>query len=730
MNYKYLTVKIVLKVLIILILSNNINALSGTQIIDKANDYKNHPWICNDWNARSENKIIEWDPKKPNGGRDIRYPFYPKGVELGPDPDGEGPLAAPTATGQHTGVAYGWGLRETREVFDEKLTKIKSDGTGYLAGNHDKTYEKESEANLRWRLWYDYTGIDCSGLVWNSMGLPPLPRSSSPYSLCRFNTTHIMNQNGIFSDEIEWDTLKKGDILIKDGHVAIVSSSPAGNRVNVIEAGVKWSEVAGGYKPQVVENYYEKTNNTIFRGRETNSTGYQPRRFSPPYLKRLALYVPVIKDGKVDSYTKIYEREWRNKTDGSGLEIVDIIPPEVVQSDELYVEAEFTKAMAVHTDYGSLWENTEIKMGKTYQTSLEFSPINTEKKEIIDEFNSGKKIEDGWGNGYEIDNGVVFTKWIGKIETKYFEPGEYNIYVSAKSLMQDELDSNPATKAKRTDEGGWEGYEAGVDTNHKFIIIPKGAVLYSSRYRPVPSATPYLDRVVIKDLKQEPTEEPTEASGTVTPAGSAVPSPTPEPEIKVMSIDKYLKGVLLALVGNADFSDEKYLDGFKAMGIAAYTLLLYEIQKNTGYDIAVNGYTGSQNYYIPYTDFDSAAGPSKNIISVAIDGGNYAGKKREGILLKIGEGDAARYYIKAFWFDAIKNNRGDFESDVMIDGNSVKWPKLKTILFSYAGGKSARNVIIQSALNVLGKAETYARKFSIKNYQFSIKEKQMKIKKT
>jgi hypothetical protein len=45
----------------------------------------------------------------------------------------------------------------------------------------------------------------------------------------------------------------------------------------------------------------------------------------------------------------------------------------------------------------------------------------------------------------------------------------------------------------------------------------------------------------------------------------------------------------------------------------------------------------------------------------------------------------------------------------MIDGNSVKWPKIKTILFSYAGGKSARNVIIQSALNVLGKAETYLR---------------------
>jgi N-acetyl-anhydromuramyl-L-alanine amidase AmpD len=272
----------------------------------------------------------------------------------------------------------------------------------------------------------------------------------------------------------------------------------------------------------------------------------------------------------------------------------------------------------------------------------------------------------------------------------------------------------------------------GNSTYAKFAVKKDAALYHSDTILPTPGPTgtpvagTQYTNVVVKDLKQEPTEEPTEIEGTVTPAGSAVPSPTPIPEIKVMSIDKYLKGVLLALVGNADFSDEKYLEGFKAMGIAAYTLLLYEIQKNTGYDIAVNGYTGSQNYYIPYTDFDSAAGPSKNIISVAIDGGNYAGKKREGILLKIGEGDAARYYIKAFWFDAIKNNRGDFESDVMIDGNSVKWPKIKTILFSYAGGKSARNVIIQSALNVLGKAETYAREFSIKNYQFSIGNEKQK----
>ena len=342
-------------------------------------------------------------------------------------------------------------------------------------------------------------------------------------------------------------------------------------------------------------------------------------------------------------------------------------------------------------------------------------PINTDVEKgacsngITDGVYSVDKDNNGESEvGYER---FIFSKWEESLEVKdslrvsKLKTGEHELIIKAKNVM---------------------GENKG-EKRIKFYILPSDYALYSSRCRPMPTATPYLDRVVVKDLKQEPTEEPT---GEVTPGGSPVSSPTPTPEIKVVPIDKYLKGVLLACVGNADFSDEKYLEGFKAMGIAAYTLLLYEIQKNTGYDIAVNGYTGSQNYYIPYTDFDSAAGPSKNIISVAIDGGNYAGKKREGILLKIGEGDAVKYYIKAFWFDTIKQNRGDFESDVMIDGKSVKWPKIKTILFSYAGGKSARNVIIQSALNVLGKAETYAREFSIENYQFSIKEKQMKIKKT
>jgi len=99
-----------------------------------------------------------------------------------------------------------------------------------------------------------------------------------------------------------------------------------------------------------------------------------------------------------------------------------------------------------------------------------------------------------------------------------------------------------------------------------FYIVPSDYALYHSDTilpTPGPTGTPVAGtqytNVVVKDLKQEPTEEPTEASGTVTPAGSAVPSPTPIPEITEVPIKDYLKGVLYGLVGDANFSDGKYI---------------------------------------------------------------------------------------------------------------------------------------------------------------------------
>lgn len=196
-NNKFKKVYITIFMLFILYTDNTI-ALTGSEIIKRANQYLTLRWQCNPWNAYevidSKGNILKSN-RDPDPNNDINeYPFYPQGACYLDENN-----IPRISNGLYIGMAYAWGLRESPKVFIEKLRKINYNGTGYMAGNHVKTYKKKSEENLRWRLWYYYTGIDCSGLVWNSMGFPKLSRPSSPYSLCRFNTTNIMDQSGIFS---------------------------------------------------------------------------------------------------------------------------------------------------------------------------------------------------------------------------------------------------------------------------------------------------------------------------------------------------------------------------------------------------------------------------------------------------------------------------------------------------------------------------------------------------
>ena len=489
-----LKIRVCLSIVGLSLFLNNLFALPGSQIIENAGKYRTFTWTCNIWNARPGNT----DGLTENN--DTKYPFYTAGAKYFDENNVE-----QTSTGQHTGVPYAWGLRETTTMFggshgtSGKLTWTYA-GKHVLAGNHDKKYEdkstdsaakKQENAKNRYRLWSEYTGIDCSGLVWNAAGMPALPRASSPYSLCRFNTGHIMNGNGMFSDSIEWDEIQKGDILIKDGHVAITSSNPANNRVNVIEAAVKWAGATGGYKPQVVENYYEKNSTTIFRGRETGSTGYQPRRLSPPYIKRLTVYVPVIKNGLIDNYEKVIENEWQMKSDNSGLELVSVIDPKPVCSDKIFVEIEFTKAMCVKPDHADSWQEISVSIKSGSDSAKVLKALDGGDGKLLTKCNSGTKLDKGWGKATEIGDGKVYIKWVGEIETKDLSSGINTIHVTAKSLMQDELDTNPATIARRTDGGGWTGYESGTDTNHKITIIPKDYVLYLNAIpTPGPTETP------------------------------------------------------------------------------------------------------------------------------------------------------------------------------------------------------------------------------------------------
>ncbi len=689
----YSNKKIILIILYIVII-NKIFALSGVKIIENAEQYLTWQWYCNDWNVRTTNADVEYE------NNDWRYPFFPKGERIKKNPDNTYVIS----DGWHTGIAYAWGLRETGEVNREKLEKEEKK---YLAGLLDEANDPEGIKKTPWFKYY--TGLDCSGFVANVVGLPYISNgSTNPLWIWHPSASHLMSE--LFSEEITWDKLVKGDILVKSSHVALVIKKPENNTVDVIESAIRWDS---GYVSKVCANKYTReSSGKIVRNHEPGiiTTTYNSRRLMPPYVKRVAIYEEEIEGGEIEGYNKIYEKGWDEKGDGSGLEIKDIITPKAVQADKIYIEVEFTKAMRIKTGYGSAWEEIEVKIGKSGSSALKFTPVHSSDEKLITVCNRGKKIEEGWGDKTEIDNGAVYRKWIGVIERKYLLNGENTIYVDAKSLMQDRLDSNPVTIAKRNNTGGWDDYEAGEDTNHKFTVVPKGSVLYASHCRPATTATPYYDKVIIKDLKQEPTEE-MEAAGTVTPEVSVVPTSTPIPTITEVHIKDYLKNVLYGLVGEANFSDVKYKNGFKALGIAAYTLLLYEMQQNRGVDIIVNGYEGSQNYYIPYksTNWSGMLSGTKKNINDAI----------EEITVQVGEGENARYYIKAFWFEAIKQNREDFERMVNIGGQNVKWPYIKTLIFSYGQRDEnkngsieeteRRNVIIQSGLNVIGKAETYLR---------------------
>lgn len=168
----------------------------------------------------------------------------------------------------------------------------------------------------------------------------------------------------------------------------------------------------------------------------------------------------------------------------------------------------------------------------------------------VDKDNNGESEE-----GYER---FIFSKWEESLEVKdslrvsKLKTGEHELIIKAKNVM---------------------GENKG-EKRIKFNIIPSDYALYRSGVVPTPGPTgtpvagaQYIN-VVVKDLKQEPTEEPTEVEGTVTPSGSAVPSPTTTPEITEVPIKDYLKNVLYGLVGEANFSDVKYKEGFKAMAVA------------------------------------------------------------------------------------------------------------------------------------------------------------------
>lgn len=490
MKQSYLVIRIFLMVVGIFLLGKTINALTGSQIIKNADNYRTFTWTCNTRNARPANRIIAWNynDSTGNGGRDIRYPFYPKGVEIGPDPDGpEGPLPAPTATGEYTGVAYasdeisGTG-NDTLENYDKKL---ESKDPAYLVG----FYKIEGIEQPPYQY---YAGIDCSGLVQRCWSFPPVSFNKNvQYGLLRITTNHLLLPENLFSDPIDWNEIKKGDLLIrreyisedgntKSGHVGIATSSPNGNEVNAIDASdntgfhdvINHPPIVGTCTYTLVKIPYNiKDTNPIQRS--DGGKRYKPRRISPPYVKSVRIYNPVYSDDKktLNNLNKIYEKGWIEVIDENTNEIIArkvvLIKDNPGDCNKLIMEIKFSKAMALRS--ADDWENISvfvktaqgelIKVHPLKSTDFYEDKLNNKNKE---KFNN---IYNGWADAvavYEENKYFRFySKWIGYIEEEDLKgySGELTLEISAKSLMQDGLDSDPTTIAKRTPEGGWKDYE-------------------------------------------------------------------------------------------------------------------------------------------------------------------------------------------------------------------------------------------------------------------------------
>ncbi|MEM5777504.1 MAG: SpoIID/LytB domain-containing protein [Candidatus Aenigmatarchaeota archaeon] len=279
--------------------------------------------------------------------------------------------------------------------------------------------------------------------------------------------------------------------------------------------------------------------------------------------------------------------------------------------------------------------------------------------------------------------------WIGTINfNENMVPGKYklnirgknvSLIISGETIISEELDSNPATVAKLDLQTGnyiLNTYEPGTDINYEFEVAIEGKILFLSNFTP-----DQYQYVRIANPQQTPTPALT---GTQTPVyPSAYPTAT-------VQVDGFIKGLMLGMTGGADFSDSKYKEGYKAIGIAAYILLLNEIEKNknNGYDILVNGYSSNQKYYIPYMDFTSFTNNSiKNAIETAYN---------EIAITQTEEGQT-KTYIKTFWPEKVETFTR--ESD------NAQIPKYHPLVFPYVEAKG--NTIIQSAIDEIGQYLPY-----------------------
>lgn len=275
------------------------------------------------------------------------------------------------------------------------------------------------------------------------------------------------------------------------------------------------------------------------------------------------------------------------------------------------------------------------------------------------------------------------TATIGYAKLKNLGSGETQLIISVKdkgdNYMMDSDPSDEAIKPTSLTITAHSGYQPGVDTNHKFVVAPKGSVLFQ--------ATNNDNTVLVSNANTAPTPIPTD---------TAAVSYAAAPVATVVNIADFVKGIMYGATGGADFSAGKYKEGYKAIGAAAYTLLLHEQNKNDSkdYDILVNGYLAGQKYYIPYKDYSSCTGT----IKIAID---KAFSEIAVTTTAFTDGNTVTsYYIKAFGMDNITIKSKISNSDI---------PDIKTLVFPYISNNTTQTVCTAYSEREIGEYKTYLR---------------------
>lgn len=463
MKRLYLIIKILLMIGVYLSFLINIYALPGTEIIENANQYLTWVWKCNNWNARDLNKDNNWETN------DYRYPFWPENIEYKHPVTG----IRTVSTGSYTGVAYASRAMMGADTIENYNKKLKERNPEFLVG-----YYKTKGINEIDHIYY--AGVDCSGFLSRCIGFPVLKVNPTgdlgEYYILRPTTSDFVKN--IFSDVIPWESIVKGDILIREeyidengdrkpGHIGIAMGKPngttAGSEVEAIDASSNEARHNGVKLPPIVATCTYKFVNPGDAVDEIHRSDggkrYKARRLNPPYCKRVRIKKPIYSDdrSKVISYRTIYDYKWDDsKTPREKIMRID----NAVEQGEAYIELYFTKGMAVRTNKGGSWENIEVTCSKGEKVIkvIGIKDSNENKKEF-NEGGSDIKIFNGWCNGEAIGggDGYAYAKWVGKLDTEWSEDfiGQFTLNISAISLMQDALDSNPATKAVRTEGGGW-----------------------------------------------------------------------------------------------------------------------------------------------------------------------------------------------------------------------------------------------------------------------------------